>query len=101
MLEGIIGAFLLAFCLKAIHDLFVRRQKGHVWPKRGQKLSEPEAYSSTKRVTYTLSEDLVKKVEEYAQKRKITVTRAINEIVRRGLTEGDSWGSSITPRRSV
>jgi len=42
-------------------------------------------YSPTKRVTYILSEDLIRKVREYAQKKGITITEAINEIVRKGL----------------
>ena len=55
------------------------------WRKRKEELSKPVVYSPTKRVTYILSEDLIQKVREYAQKRGITITEAINEIIRRGL----------------
>ena len=58
------------------------------WRKRKEERSKPVVYSPTKRVTYILSEDLIRKVREYAQKKGITITEAINEIIRRGLEVG-------------
>jgi len=56
------------------------------WRKRRQTLSKPVVYQA-KRQTYILSEDLIAGVREYAAQKGITVTEAVNQIIRRGLME--------------
>jgi len=57
------------------------------WKQRKKALSTPAVYQPTRKKTYILSEDLIKAIEEYAGTKGISVTEAINEIVRRGLVE--------------
>jgi len=57
------------------------------WRERKKALSKPIGVSK-KRQTYILSEELIEAVKDYAQRKGIPITEAINEIIRRGLTEG-------------
>ena len=57
------------------------------WRERKKALSKPIDVSK-KRQTYILSEELIEAVKDYAQRKGIPITEAINEIIRRGLTEG-------------
>jgi|GEM_PF-1943521 len=57
------------------------------WRDRKKALSKPRGVPR-KRQTYILSEELIHGVREYAQRKGIPITEAINEIIRRGLTEG-------------
>jgi len=57
------------------------------WRKRKEELSKPPVYSPKRRVTYILSEDLIQRVREYAQRKGIPLTEAVNEIIRKGLVD--------------
>ena len=57
------------------------------WRERKKALSKPIGVSK-KRQTYILSEELIEAVKDYAQRKGIPITEAINQIIRRGLTEG-------------
>ena len=56
------------------------------WRERKKALSKPTGVPR-KRQTYILSEKLIDRVRKYAEQKGITVTEAVNEVIRRGLVE--------------
>lgn len=56
------------------------------WRTRKQTLSKPGGFQ-VKRQTSILAEDLIAEVRAYAEQKGITVTEAVNQILRRGLIE--------------
>jgi len=54
------------------------------WRERKQVLSKPRG-TPKKRQTYILSQELIDGVRKYAEQKGVTVTEAVNEVIRRGL----------------
>ena len=57
------------------------------WKQRKKALSTPRVYQPTRKKTYIVSETLIQGIEEYAAKKGISVTEAVNELIRKGLAE--------------
>lgn len=48
-------------------------------------IGKPGSRPETKRQTYILEEELIEGIQHYAEQRRISITEAVNEVIRNGL----------------